>query len=157
MSKEALWRNYWFPAAPGTPAALPRWKAPITIADDFLTVRPSIEELLDQIVQNYSGFRRKSGGPCRSMDVDALLEVEDARFGCSLSMRIPFYITCQNCSGRCISWGLCSACRGSGTFERSSQVILRIPPSARDGDRYGLNLDGAGVANLQLRIRIIVN
>jgi len=61
MSKGALWRNFWLPAPPVAPAALPRWKVPITISDDFLTVRPSLDELFDQIVQNYSGFRRKSG------------------------------------------------------------------------------------------------
>jgi hypothetical protein len=132
MSKGTLWRNRWFPVAPGAPAALPRWKAPITISDDFLTVRPSLEELFDQIVQNYCGFRRKSGGPYRSMDIDAALEFEDARFGCGVPLRIPFYIICRECGGSCISW-------------------------ARDGERYELNLDRAGIANLLLRVRIILN
>jgi DnaJ-class molecular chaperone len=160
MSKETLWRNRWFPGAPGAPgapAALPRWKAPITISDDFLTVRPSLEELFDQIVQNYCGFRRKSGGPYRSMDIDAALEFEDARFGCGVPLRIPFYIICRECGGSCISWGLCSACGGSGAVELANQVMLEIPPGARDGERYELNLDRAGIANLLLRVRIILN
>ena len=158
MSKGALRRNFWLPAPPVAPAApLPRWKVPITISDDFLTVRPSLDELFDQIVQNYSGFRRKSGGPYRRMDIDALLEFEDARFGCGVPLRIPFYITCQDCRGRCISWGLCSACGGSGAVERANQVILEILPGARDGERYELKLDRAGIANLLLRVRIILN
>src|SRR5260370_28797009 len=126
MSKGALWRNFWLPAPPVAPAALPRWKVPITISDDFLTVRPSLDELFDQIVQNYSGFRRKSGGPYRRMDIDALLEFEDARFGCDVPVRIPFYITCQDCPGRSISSGLSPVCGRSGVFGRETPLVVLV-------------------------------
>ena len=92
----------------------------------FLTVKPSLEELFDQIVQNYCGFRRKSGGPYRSMDIDASLEFEDVRFGCGVPLRIPFYVICRECGGSCISWGLCSACGGAGAVELANQVMLRF-------------------------------
>jgi hypothetical protein len=81
MFKRIVWRNFRPPDAPGKLAELPRSKAPITISNDFLTVRPSLDELFDQVVQNYCGFRRKSGGPYRDMDIDAVLKYEDARFG----------------------------------------------------------------------------
>jgi hypothetical protein len=63
-------------------AESPRRKPSVAIPDDFLTMRPSTEELLDHIAQNFFGYRRKSGGPYCGMDIDALLNSEDARFGC---------------------------------------------------------------------------
>jgi curved DNA-binding protein CbpA len=36
-----------------------RPKVPVTVLDDFLTVRPSIEEMLDHIAQNFFGYREK--------------------------------------------------------------------------------------------------
>jgi len=62
-------------------AELLRPKAPVTIVDDFLTLRPSIEELLDHIGRNFFGHQRKSGGQSRRMGVEAILEPEEARFG----------------------------------------------------------------------------
>ena len=40
-----------------------RSRAPVIIIDDFLTLRPSIDELLDHIELNFFGYPRKSGGP----------------------------------------------------------------------------------------------
>jgi curved DNA-binding protein CbpA len=37
-----------------------RSQAPVTILDDFLTVRPSIEEFLDHIGRNFFGYRERS-------------------------------------------------------------------------------------------------
>ena len=110
----------------------PRQKAPLTIPKDFLTVRPSIEELLDHFAQNFLSPRSKSGGPFRKLDVDAFLESEDARFGC----RIPIRIQC----------GVLSAKR----------TTLEIPPGARDGQRYEVNLGGVGITNLLMQVRIVL-
>jgi curved DNA-binding protein CbpA len=43
-----------------------RSKRPVGVRDDFLTMRPSIEELLDHIGQNFFGYRSKSGAPLLS-------------------------------------------------------------------------------------------
>src|SRR5262249_54591592 len=51
-----------------------RSRAPMTVLDDFLTVRPSIEELLDQIGQNFFGYREKSGGRLRRLEMEAILD-----------------------------------------------------------------------------------
>jgi curved DNA-binding protein CbpA len=111
----------------------PRQKAPLTIPKDFLTVRPSIEELLDHFAQNFLSPRSKSGGPFRKLDMDAFLESEDARFGC----RIPIRIQC----------GVLSAKR----------TMLEIPPGARDGQRYEVNLGGVGITNLLLQVKIVLH
>jgi len=136
---------------------LPRRKPPVVVPDDFLTTSPSTEELLDHITQNFFGYRRKSGGPYCSMDVDALLNAEDARFGCHVPFRIRFYRKCQECGGTCLSWGLCSQCQGSGLIGDEKQAMLETMPGARGGERYQLNLRGVGIANLLLRVKIILN
>ena len=38
-----------------------RAHSPVTIVDDFLTMRPSVEEVLDRIGRNFFGYREKSG------------------------------------------------------------------------------------------------
>jgi hypothetical protein len=67
----------------------PRCKPSIVIPNDFLTMRPPTEELLDHVAQNFFGYRRKSGGPYCGMDIDALLDSEDARFGCYVPLPHP--------------------------------------------------------------------
>ena len=136
---------------------LPRWKPPVVIPDDFLTTSPSTEELLDHITQNFFGYRRKSGGPYCSMDIDALLNSEDARFGCRVPFCTRFYMTCQECGGTCVSCGLCSRCHGSGVIGADKQAMLEIPPGAQEGERYELNLSGLGIRNLLLKVKIILN
>jgi DnaJ-class molecular chaperone len=136
---------------------LPRRKPSVVIPDDFLTMSPSTEELIDHIAQNFFGYRRKSGGPYCSMDIDALLNSEDARFGCHVPFRIRFYMTCQECGGTCLSWGLCSQCHGSGVIGDEKQAMLEVMPGARDGERHKLDLSGVGIGNLLLQVKIILN
>jgi hypothetical protein len=138
-------------------AESPRWKPSVAIPDDFRTMRPSTEELLDHIAQNFFGYRRKSGGPYCGMDIDALLNSEDARFGCRVPFCIRLYMTCQECRGTCVSWGLCSRCHGSGVIGADKQAMLEIPPGAQEGERYELNLSGLGIRNLLLKVKIILN
>ena len=49
-----------------------RPKAQVTVLDDFLSVRPSIEEVVDHIRQNFFGARPKSGGPYRRLGMEAI-------------------------------------------------------------------------------------
>src|ERR1700745_44110 len=56
-----------------TSAEPPRSKAPVTVMDEFLAVRPSVEELLFQIGQNVFGYREKSGGHLRRLRMEVIL------------------------------------------------------------------------------------
>src|ERR1700730_8156504 len=110
-------------------AEAPRWKPPVTIPDDFLTMTPSLEELRDHISQNFLGYRRKSDGPYRRLGLDAMLHREDARFGCHLPVSL---------------------------FTRSSQVLFEIPRDTRDGEGFEMDLSGIGIHNLMLQLRVVV-
>jgi molecular chaperone DnaJ len=130
--------------------------APVWIRDDFLTVEPSIEEVLDHIRQNFFGYQPKSGGPYRRFGVEAILEPEEARFGCSVPLNMPCYVTCRRCRGTGEWWGLCPACHGRGLVEGAKQLVLEIPPGSMDGERHEIDLGDVGIRNLLLEVRIIV-
>jgi molecular chaperone DnaJ len=133
-----------------------RPKAPVTVLDDFLTVRPSIEELIDHIGDNFFGYRGKSRGPQHRLGVEAILNAEEARFGCRVPFRLPCYVQCQRCGGTGEWWGLCRECYGRGVVESTHELILEIPPGAKDGERFEITLDNVGISNLSLEVRVAV-
>jgi molecular chaperone DnaJ len=131
---------------------------PVAIFDDHLTLRPSIEELMDHISQNFFGYRKKSAGPYRRLGMQAILEPEEARFGCRLPLRIPCYAECPECEGvgQTWGWGICPGCRGIGQLETVREVTLEIPPGTRDGEHHQVDLGSVGINNLMLEIRVAV-
>ena len=138
-------------------AELSRWALPVIIPDDFLTVKPSTEELLDHIAQCTLGSRRKSGGPHRRLSIETVVQSEDARFGCRVPLRIYFYNPCQECGGTSVPWGLCAFCDGSGMIKHAKQIILRIVPGARGCARYEVSLGEVGIGNLLVEAMIILH
>jgi DnaJ-class molecular chaperone len=133
-----------------------RSRAPVTIIDDFLTLRPSIDELLDPIELNFFGYPRKSGGPSHRLGVEAVLEADEARFGCRVPFDLPAFVTCPSCGGVAEWLGICPVCYGQGIVESRRQIVLEIPPGSRDGSRYEVDLGNLGISNLLLDVRVVV-
>lgn len=133
-----------------------RRKTPVSITDDFLTLRPSIDELLDHIGRNFFGYPRKSGGPYRRLGVEAILDADEARFGCRVPFNIPAFVTCPSCDGTSEWLGICPVCYGKGVVEARRQIVLEIPPGSKDGARYEIDLGKLGIGNLLLDVRIVV-
>jgi molecular chaperone DnaJ len=133
-----------------------RANAPVTITEDFLTFRPSVEELLDHIRQNFFGYRPKSGGPYRRLGMEAILEQEEARFGCRLPFNVPGYVDCEQCGGSGEWRGICPDCYGRGVAEGTRRIVLEIPPGVRDGERFEIDLSYVGISNLLLEVRVVV-
>jgi DnaJ-class molecular chaperone len=133
-----------------------RSKAPVTLLHDFLTLRPSIEQLLEHIGQNFVGYHEKSGGPRRRLGVEAILDAEEARFGCRVPFSVPCFVRCPSCGGTGEWWGLCPNCHGRGMVESARELILEIPPGARDGETFEVDLGDFRIGNLLLEVRIIV-
>jgi molecular chaperone DnaJ len=133
-----------------------RTKAPETVVDDFFTVRPSIEEVLDHIRENFFGYREKSGGRRRRLGVDAILDAEEALFGCHVPLRVPCYVRCRRCGGAGEWWGLCPGCYGRGIVESMRELVLEIPPGAGHGETFEVDLSDVGIGNLLLEVRVIV-
>ena len=133
-----------------------RSRAPVTIIDDFLTLRPSIDELLDHIELNFFGYPRKSGGPYHRLGVEAVLEADEARFGWRVPFNLPAFVTCPSCAGVGEWLGICPVCYGQGIVESRRQIVLEIPPGSRDGSRYEVDLGNLGISNLLLDVRVVV-
>jgi molecular chaperone DnaJ len=133
-----------------------RRRSPVTVLDDFLTIRPSVEEVLDQVAQNFFGYREKSGGRQRRLGLEAILDAEEARFGCRVPFRVPCLVTCPQCDGTSDRWRLCATCYGRGVVESTREVVLDIPTGASDGERFEVDLSEAGITNLLLEVRVIV-
>jgi molecular chaperone DnaJ len=134
----------------------PRPKAAPSITDDFLTLRPSIDELLDHVRLNFFGYPRKGGGPYRRLGVEAILDRDEARFGCGVPFNVPAFVPCPSCDGVSEWLGICPVCYGQGMVESRRQVVLEIPPGSRDGARYEVDLEKLGIGNLLLDVRIVV-
>lgn len=133
-----------------------RSRASVTIIDDFQTLRPSTDELLDHIGLNFFGYPRKSGGPYRRLGIEAILEADEARFGCRVPFNLPAFVTCSSCDGAGEWLGICSVCYGQGIVESWRQIVLEIPPGSRDGSRYEVDLRNLGISNLLLDVRVVV-
>jgi curved DNA-binding protein CbpA len=110
-------------------AEAPRWRRVVNIPGDFLTTKPSWDELRDHLAQNFLGYRRKSEGPFRWLGFEAMLRREDARFGCNLPVSVANGV---------------------------SQILLRIPSGTRDGALFEMGLDGVGIRNLALQARVVL-
>jgi molecular chaperone DnaJ len=143
-------------AAPqGRPEPIPR-RPPVNVIDDFGTVSPSVGEILDHIAQNFFGFHQKSHGSCRRLGVEIVLDTREAFFGVSMPIEVPVYARCGRCGGSGGEWAVCPLCHGYGMMETAHSIRLEIPPEARSGDRYQIDLRRAGIENLLLDVTVVV-
>ena len=132
-----------------------RGEEPVMIIDDTLTLQPSLEEVLECIGWNFLGHGPESGGAYRRIRMEAILEPEEARFGCRLPFNLPCYDTCERCGGSGGSWDICPTCRGQGMDEGMRRFVLEIPPGSRGGERYEIDLSDGGM-NLVLDVSVVV-
>jgi DnaJ-class molecular chaperone len=133
-----------------------RRRRPVNLIDDFATVRPSVGEILDHIAQNFFGFHQKSHGSRRCLGVEVVLDRTEAFFGVTFPIEVPVYARCDRCGGSGGDWGVCALCHGYGLAETSKTVTLEIAAGARTGERYQIDLRGAGIENLVLDVTIVV-
>ncbi|HEV2174078.1 MAG TPA: DnaJ domain-containing protein [Nitrospira sp.] len=133
-----------------------RRRPPINVIDDFGMVSPSVGEILDHIAQNFFGFHQKSHGSRRYLGVEVVLDRTEAFFGVRLPIEVPVYGRCDRCGGSGGDWGVCASCHGYGMTETSRTVALEIASGARTGERYQIDLRGAGIENLVLDMTIVV-
>jgi hypothetical protein len=88
--------------------------------------------------------------------VEAILDAEEARFGCRVPLGVPCYVRCGRCGGTGDWWGLCPVCYGRGIVESTRELVLEIPPGVRDGETFEVDLSDVRIRNLLLEVRIVV-
>jgi curved DNA-binding protein CbpA len=134
----------------------PQAKAPITFLDAFLISRPSLEEVLDRIGRRIFEYPEKTDGPQRRLVGEAILNADEARFGCWVPFNMPCYIRCPRCGGAASQWRRpCPSCHDRGIVESTRELTLEIPPGAKDGETFEVDVGGE-TSNLLLQIRIVV-
>ena len=133
-----------------------RRRRPVNVIDDFGIVSPSVGEILDHIAQNFFGFHQKSHGSRRRLGVEIVLDTREAFFGVTVPIEVPVYVRCGQCGSSGGEWSVCPLCHGYGMMEIARGVRLEIPPGARSGDRYQIDLRSAGIENLLLDVTIVV-
>jgi len=133
-----------------------RRRPPVNIIDDFGRVSPSVGDILDHIAQNFFGFHQKSHGSCQRLGVEIVLDAHETFFGVSVPIEVPVYVRCSRCGGSGGEWGVCPLCHGYGMAQRRRTVALEIVSGARTGERYQIDLRGAGIENLVLDVTIVI-
>jgi molecular chaperone DnaJ len=131
---------------------------PVNIGRNRPRPHPGTEPLFGQILHSFAGYRPKIGRPGRRLGIEAILEPEEARFGCQLPIRLPFYAECRACNslGHAWGWYACPNCGGRGIVETIGHVTIQIPAGVRDGNRYEFYLGGTALGNLVLDVKIVV-
>lgn len=80
---------------------------------------------------------------------------EEAMRGADVRIAVPVFYPCPICHGSGhVGLYECTRCRSSGTLAGEEYVPLRIPPMVDDGSIFRIPLEGLGVTNLYLTVRV---
>lgn len=103
------------------------------------------------------GFYDKDKGRLREKDLyfDAVLTPEEAAAGGLYPVAVPVMAPCPVCSKSGLWEGLyCPLCGGSGRIKTERKFALGIPSNVSDGTEISLSLEGIGLKDCFLHIRV---
>lgn len=76
-----------------------------------------------------------------NLSVEITLTPEEARKGCEIPLKIPFWSNCRRCHGRGrIRNLICGLCRGQGEEKRERRIKVSIPAGIRNGMKVRIPL-----------------
>ncbi len=130
---------------------------PISLMRDFHATSPSVDEIFERLVRNFTGVHVPKAERLRPLDLDLILTPEEARTGGSVSIGVPVFYRCDTCEGSGRDWLFrCLACGETGMIEREQPVQIRIPPMVRSESTFEIPIHGLGIHNLCLRARVLI-
>jgi DnaJ-class molecular chaperone len=138
------------------------WAEPLvpqshSIFDDRDGIQPSLEELFDRYVRNFTGAGVPKAEREEGLNIEVVLSPDEALRGGSLPVTVPVFHKCPVCRGTGEEWFFpCLECMAQGLVERRETLAVRIPPGARPGTVIELPLRGLGIHNFYLRVHILV-
>jgi len=148
------------PTPPGrtagpAPRAEPLVTERLSLTRDFEARDPSVEEVLERILRNFTGRNVPKSERLEALDLTVGVSPELAERGGVLELDVPVFYPCPECRGEGHD-GLyaCLACGQSGMMEDVEPVHLRVLPLTRDGACFHVPLHGLGIANLCLRLHL---
>jgi DnaJ-class molecular chaperone len=117
-----------------------------------------METLPERLLRNFAGFGVPKPEAPNAMSVDVILTPEEAARGGTLSIDVPLSDECGVCAGTGSDWLFpCMYCGGGGTVSRMQHVQVPIPQSIRLGITREVTLEGRGINNVLLKLRIRVS
>ena len=105
------------------------------------------------------GFFNKDKGNLREKDLyfDAILSPDEAANGGLYPIAVPVMAPCPVCSGAGLWEGLyCPLCDGFGRIPAERKFALSMPPNVSDGTEISLSLEGIGLKDSYLHIRVTI-
>ena len=121
-------------------------------------VHPSLPALLDRLRRNFFSLSATKSEREEGLTLEVVLTPEEAATGVLLPVGVPVFIACPRCRGEGYTWGYpCPSCNQEGVVETESIVRIDIPPMVRPHTIMELPLGRLGIANLFLRLHILVD
>ncbi|HPD61211.1 MAG TPA: DnaJ domain-containing protein, partial [Thermodesulfobacteriota bacterium] len=131
---------------------------PLSVTRDFFTVIPSVDEMFDRMVRNFTGKKIPKGERTQELNVEIILTPDEAQRGGDVPIGVPVFYPCEFCGGSGHDWLFpCIYCQAQGVREDEEVVTIRIPPLIKDGTIFEIPLRGLGIHNFQLRVHIRID
>lgn len=115
-------------------------------------------ETTDRLQRNFTGEHVPKSEALQPLELEIILRGDEAERGGVLTLKVPTFRTCPVCTGsRTDALYPCFACHQEGVFEDEEPVRLVIPPGVENGAVFNLPLNGLGIENTYLRVRMRVD
>lgn len=135
--------------------AIPR--QPIAVVGDMESVTPSFEAMYERFRRNFTGIGIPKAERLESLSFEVFLTFDEAENGCVVPIGVPVFHRCPQCGGSGRDWLYpCVACQEQGMIESERIVRVRIPPMVPSGSVFEIPLEGLGIHNFYLRLRVVV-
>jgi molecular chaperone DnaJ len=87
----------------------------------------------------------------QNLFIEIILTPSEARRGCEIPLRIPFWPICTRCRGTGFIGGLiCGLCRGRGEQRLEKKIKVSIPPGTRSGTEMRISLEDPELRGVDL-------
>jgi DnaJ-class molecular chaperone len=130
-------------------------RGPLSVWEDFGTVTPGLEEILDHIRRDFFGPIRKVEA-LKDLNVEFILDPEEAAYGVRVPLEVPVYKHCPRCSGGGTFPFPCISCDGKGWMWGKRTITAQVPPGVENGKVFQIPLQRLGIEHLYLNIHIRV-
>lgn len=132
-------------------------ESPIDLFTDFEGHSPSVEEIMDAFLQNFTHQHENKAHHMKDLNFQVVLTPTEAIRGGVLPLSIPIVEPCAVCEGTGrIGFLLCEACAGQGSAQTNAPVHVVIPRHVADGTTMPISLAHLGIHNLYLNLQIRV-
>jgi DnaJ-class molecular chaperone len=155
---EALDRYEWDRMRPGRLHWFATDLEPESIFADHSALHPSFDALAARLQRNFTGMAVPKAEKAEALSIEVILTPEEAALGGVLSIGIPVEEVCRACNGNGSDWFFfCPRCGGDGMISRVEPLEVRIPQALTLGLTPEISLEGFGINNLFLKLRLRVS